>query len=554
MGRKHSIFFIALGLAVMFTASLAHGLERSETLDRGLRSNGAYANALVIKSESAEPAERAALLRQAIKHSPDSPTLYFRLAAATMPNLGMAATYLVDGIKVYGHSFWWQMSIKGLLYISALLAVLISAGLIALIRLPKALPRLVHDINESKAKIIIPFLMVPAAFLGPVVLIGALMMLSGLYMKRGDKWVVYLTFILIAAVPFLGKTADSFYSASTPEAMAIVAVNEGRDNVAALQALKGKNGFAREFSYATALKREGRLGEAISMFEALAGKGSDPRVFINLGNAYFAQGNSDAAKEAYKKAMGMDRSVLALYNLSQAYRDSFEYAEGDKYYEEAQAMDRAAISGFQEIHGKSYNRTVIDARLTIGEMGSVALDARLRALPLAGDYMRTFYGGAALFVIFALLDSIVGVRSYRCAKCDALACDMCSDPRQTQSDLLCMDCLKAQGANEDTSAKERVSRMLAANEEKSRVITRLRILSVMPPGLAQAYSGRVGKAFFYMMFFLFPVIVLALNPYFHTGLDGGSHGWLWPVAVPLLALVYLVSIITVNRRLDRGWL
>jgi hypothetical protein len=39
-----------------------------------------------------------------------------------------------------------------------------------------------------------------------------------------------------------------------------------------------------------------------------------------------------------------------------------------------------------------------------------------------------------------------------------------------------------------------------------------------------------------------------------TGLAGNSHGWLWLVMVPTMLLVYYVSILTVSRRLDRGWL
>ena len=107
---------------------------------------------------------------------------------------------------------------------------------------------------------------------------------------------------------------------------------------------------------------------------------------------------------------------------------------------------------------------------------------------------------------------------------------------------MCSECLKAQ-AGEDTSAKARLARMLQANEEKDRIVTRLRVFSVFLPGLAQAYSGRVGKAFVYMLFFVSPAVALMLNPYFSTGLEGGGHIWLWLIAAPLMALVYIVSCI-----------
>jgi tetratricopeptide (TPR) repeat protein len=543
----------ALALMAMTFLPQAAGADvREDMLDRGLRNNGPYANSMVLRSQEAQDAERAELLTKAISVAPDSPFLYFKLAAATLPNIGLSAIYVVDGVKAYGRSFWWTQSLKGLLFISLLFSVFLSVSIITLIRLPRELPRLVHDINETKAKIMIPLLILPAALLGPVVLIGALLMLSGFYMAKSDKWIVYLVLILISAAPLIGGIADRFYSASSPEARAIVDVNEGRDNSLALRVLGDASDFASRFSYATALKREGGATEAVDLFNSIIADNSNPKAMINLGNAYFASGQGEKAKEAYKQALDREKSVLVLYNLSQVYRDSFEYAQGDKYYEEAQAMDSQAVSSFQDIHGKSYNRTVIDAMLSPEELEQAAVLMKRRALPLVGDYGRTAVGGLVLFALFAILDISMKTRSYRCAKCDKLACDMCSDPRQ-QQDFMCSECLRAQGG-EDTSAKARLSRLLEANEEKSRMITRLRVFSVFPPGLAQAYSGRVGNAFIFMIFFMHPVVAMALNPYFTTGLGGGTHGWLWLAAVPVIVLDYLISFITVNRRLDRGWL
>ena len=551
--RFLSRIFPAVALmAMMLVPQIAAADVRDDMLDRGLRNNGPYANSLALKALEVKGAERVTLLTRAVAASPDMPSLYFSLAAATLPNLGQSAIYVVEGVKAYGRSFWWSQSLKGLLFISLLLAVFICASIITLIRLPRELPRLAHDINESKSKILIPLLILPAALLGPVVLIGALLMLSGFYMSKSDKWVVYLVFILIAGVPLIGGITDRFYSATSPEARAIVDVNEGRNNTSALRVLRDRKDFVSRFSYATALKREGGASQAVDLFKSIIADNPDTKAMINLGNAHFASGQVEMAKDSYKKALAKEKSVLVLYNLSQVYRDSFEYAQGDKYYEEAQAMDSQAVSSFQKMHGKSYNRIVIDARLSLEELDKAAVLVKRRALPLVGDYNRTALGGLVLLVLFAMLDTAMKNRSYRCAKCDSLACDMCSDPRQ-QQEFMCSECLRAQ-AGEDTSAKARLARMLEANDEKTRMITRLRVFSVFPPGLAHAYSGRVGKSFIFMMFFMQPVIAMVMNPYFTTGLGGGTHGWLWLAAVPVIVLDYLISFMTVNRRLDRGWL
>lgn len=556
MARKFNLFiFAALAAGYMLlSASIAGAVDRGDTLDKGLRNNMPYANALYLKSEQVMGAEKVKLLEEALVYAPDSPMFHFKLAAAKLPDFGQSATHLVDGMKAYGSSFWWELSAKGLGVVALFVSFLLSMAVIAMVRLPMEMSRLVHDINESKAKIIFLFILIPAAMLGPVVLLGAVMLLTGLYMSKPDKWIVYLMLIFIAGFPVFSQMLDAFYTASSPETRAMVDVNEGRDNSYALKVLKGHDEFALRFSYATALKREGNPLEAIDLFSPLISQTPDSRAYVNLGNAYFAADRNDLAKQAYEKSLNMNKTVLGLYNLSQTYRNSFDYAMGDKYYEEAQSLDRQVLSEFLEIHGKSYNRTVIDARLSSSEIMQAAQKQRRHAFPLiVGDYKQISIAGVALLVLFVLLDSTIKNRSYRCSKCGVIACRRCSDPRQ-QNDPMCSDCVSSLGADEDTSAKARLARMLSANEEKSRMINRLRLLSIAPPGIAQAYSGRVGKAFIFMMFFMFPLALLVMNPYFTTGLSGGSHSWLWFVALPVIVIDYFISFITANRRLDRGWL
>ena len=47
---------------------------------------------------------------------------------------------------------------------------------------------------------------------------------------------------------------------------------------------------------------------------------------------------------------------------------------------------------------------------------------------------------------------------------------------------------------------------------------------------------------------------MVLDPLLGTGMGEFSHTWVKAVFIPLVLLIYYLSFITVNRRLDRGWL
>ncbi|MFC1769660.1 hypothetical protein ACFLZI_01230, partial [Nitrospirota bacterium] len=519
--RKNStarVFITALmSVVILLVGSMAMASSedvREQVLDRGLRGSDAYASSLVAKASALEGHEKFALLREAIAASPDTPAFYFEMAWAKLPNIIDTTTYIIQGIGVYKKSFWWMLSFQGMLTVCAYIALLVTLVMTVIVRIPRDIPLLVHDINESKAKLLIPLFIAGFAALGPLYVFGALLIIPSLYASKMNKTGVYLAALLLMSTPATVSLLDTNLSASTPITKAIVSVNENSDNMLALEVLEGREDFASRFSYAIALRREGRAAEAIAIYNGLIAENKDSRLYTNLGNAYVALDKSEEAKEAYNSSISARKSATALYNLSQVFRDELNYKEGDMLFDEAQVLDSVTISRLAALVGKHHNRRVFDENLTKGEILSSLRERKSSVLSIL-KYPPMVGAGAGLgiLILFILLENTMNRRSYRCKNCNKVACSACSDMKK-----MCSDCHAKMAGDDDNSPRARLARMLSANEQKNRMMNIIRLLSFLPPGIVQLYSGRVFSGIMFLWFFSFSVAVIALDPVFSTGL------------------------------------
>jgi tetratricopeptide (TPR) repeat protein len=537
-------------MAITLLSPPAEAIPREEALDMGLSNDDAYAYSLKKKAADGT-GDAVALLEEALENAPDSPGFYFSLAGAKFPSVTKSVELFVEGVKAYGRSFWWKTSILTLVIEALLFSIAIALTLVALIRLPRDLSLLTHNINEKKALLILPLIVFPMALLGPLPFVAGVLMLVSIYMKRASKAVAILALLLVALSPVWTVALGKLVSVSNPTVRAVVDVNEGRDNSLALVTLAGKEDFASRFSYAIALKRTGRAEAAAEIFQALIDERADYRLYNNLANAYVAMDRRDLAKAAYLKSIEKGESVINLYNLSQIYRDELDFESGDKYFKQAQALNTEMVSQYAARSSSHYNRLVIDETLTFSEIKKMALTSNVT------NSVRGFPNGtiipaalAGFLILLSLLSGkLVSKRAFRCKNCGRVACLDCAE-----NDKICMDCKGKMAEDSDTSPKARVKRMLHANKQKERQMAVIRGLSFTPPGIAQIYSGRVFSGFVYLWFFSFSVLIIVLNPFMSTGLAGCDHSWIKFVVIPLVLFVYYISIMTTNRRLDRGWL
>lgn len=553
MKRLSSLALISLlVLCSVSFAQLAHE-DYERLLDTGLTNDEPYSYALMREAEDSK--NKVELLADAVKFSPDLPAPYFDLSIASLPDVFSSIRYGLEGLRAYGRNFWWSFSLAGLAMASALVSLALAGALVVLLRLPMSVPLLAHDINESRAKMLLPLLLLPAALGGPLLFIGGALVIVGIYLRKSGKFMVFAFLAVLAAAPLLLALANSMLSAaSSPRMKAIVAVNEGMDNDYAISMLGDEKGFAERFSYALALKRVGRYGEAAEIYTGLARENpSSVKVLNNLATTYSAMGQAARAEDYLEQAIDVKPTAQILYNLSQIYRGALDYATGDRYYDEAAALDRDLVSRYTALASAHPNRFLIDMTYTMPELWWQAMKYRreiLAPFPI-GQFPAS--GLAVALIVFAAVYYFSSrSRAFRCSRCDRIVCNICS--RDSRWGQMCPDCYGALVKVQDHDRQRRVDALLQAYEHRSGKRKTVKTLSFLPPGIAHIYAGRVLSGTLLLWAFGFFAAALWLNPFIGTGMAGLSHWWLNPLLVLAMAVEYVFTTLYINGRLDSGWL
>ena len=550
--NKFKVAWMLVMLLLLPLFAWAGEAERGAMLDKGLKSNEAYSLRLLDKADSSERAERIELINEAIALSPEVPGLYFEMAWALLPDVIKSFDNLFFGVNTYANNFWWRRSILGLLSVSAMVSLTLTLALCAFIRFPVELKHIVHDINENRKKLLIPLALAVISFTSPLFCIASALMLTSIYASKMDKSGAYIALLLILLSPILLKYADEQYSSSSPALRAMAAVNTGTDNVYATEVLEGEEDFGPRFTYALALKREGRIDEAISVYKGLIEAETGAKVYTNLANAYVAAGNMSTAKSTYKQALKLEPSATLYYNMSQVHRGTYDVEVGNKYYSEASKLDSNLVAAHSAMASSNPNRFVIDRTLTVSELKEFAREHTATVIsPFHLHVILSAVLAAAMLVMFIVIDKKTVNRASSCPDCGKVICPLCA-----KSDNIggrCNECYKLY--KEDTSPQGRVKRMLKSKERKNRIMGRVRLLSIIgPPGMAQIYAGRQFTGQFFLWISLFCISLVAMSHLFSTGLDGFGHTWLILPAASVFALLYFITVISVAGRLHKGWL
>jgi tetratricopeptide (TPR) repeat protein len=522
-------------------------------LDRGLRNTDPYSY-LLIETARDERSKAEELLSKAQKFSPDLPIVYFELSKESLshfsPRIFEAIDYFRQGINAYERNFWFELDLAGLCFASLVLSLFVSLSITAMVRFPEGAQLILHDMREDKRKYIFPPALMILSFFGPFAFLGSLFFLLGIYFRKNDKAVVYVALLSLFLYPLLLRTWDIFLSAPSPEMRAIVEVNERRDNRYALRVLRNRDDFASVFSYALALKREGWNQEAAGIFKTLTEHYRDPRIFLNLGNSYYGMGDRDAAIKAYEASIDIRPIPSAFYNLSQIYREKFDFPKGDEYFLEAAALDQESVAFFRSISGNSPNRFVVDETIPSPDIwGYVLKKSRTSAAArTAGE------GSAILALVMAPLFYAVNRRvkhkASRCTRCGTVYCSRCS--RVFTWHEMCRQCQSTLIRIEETESKERIARLLAIYQRQRRRRRNARLLSYLMPGIGQIYAGRILPGFLLLWGGMFFMIHLVLAPV--TGPFPFTHEWTIPFTVVFFAAFYIVSLIHLRKGLRKGWL
>ena len=529
-----------------------------EQLDRGIRETEPYSY-LLIQQARTDPVHAEALLKEAERYSPNLPAVYFELSKESLGlnAQGMFETfdYLRKGLDAYERNFWWSFMLLSSLFTSFVASFLLSIFMIVIIRVPKDVPLFMHDIRESKNRLLLLLAFV-FALLGPLYLLGCLLMLISFYRAKWDRAVFYLYVLFLICSPlFLYVLSLVFSASSSGDFKAVVQVNESKGNAYALSVLGDRKGYDDFFSYALALKRTGRYNQAIEVYDRVARVHPDPRVYNNLANCYFALGDFEKAKELYLKAKDLGTLPFVLYNLSQTYRETLDFSKGEESFLAAQALNREAVSQYRAIVGRNPNRTVVDETLSFSALLLHARERIARTSTFGMSVLPPLFipvVALVMFVFFIISGKSFRSWAYRCTRCGKILCSRCE--KHILWGHMCLQCYRSMVKIEESDAKERISRLLAVYEHRQKRRAVIKIFSFMLPGVPQIYAGKTLQGFLFLWPFVFFVFVPIMNSFFNLDMAGFSHAWLNILSLIFLCITYALSNILTGRRIAKGWL
>lgn len=552
-------FIVLLFFFLFFIPSLSSGEDLyEEQLNRGIRNSEPYSYLLIMQSK-ADSAKTKSILKEALRYSPDLPAVYFELSKNSFSlkpeGIFNSIDYMLLGIEAYKRNFWWSFMMMSSLLTSFILSFIISMLIIILIRLIRDIPLLSHDIKEVKTKALLLLVLAFVVF-GPLYLLGGLLILISFYFKKWDRSVIYLFLLFLFILPWVFNAVSmSFSVPASGELKAVIQVNESKGNTYSLSLLKGKNNPVELFSYALALKREGRYIEAIDTYNKLIALKPDPRIYNNLANCYVAMNDIEKAKELYMKSIKLKTLPSALYNLSQAYRETLEFDKGEEYFIAAQGVDQNAVSRFREIFSRNPNRLVIDEGFPISALWEYSKGKTTRTSPLGLSTVPPVIMpviALLMAVLFYVLDNRFKNRAYRCKRCGKILCNQCE--KHILWGRMCLQCYRSIVKLDELDAKERISRILTVYNYQKKRRNIIKIMSAILPGSGQIYAGNVLYGFLFLWPFIFFLFIPIMNSIFVIEMSHFSHLWLNISSLFLMFAVYVICNLITKRRLAKGWL
>jgi tetratricopeptide (TPR) repeat protein len=281
-------------------------------------------------------------------------------------------------------------------------------------------------------------------------------------------------------------------------------VNESKDNTYALSLLSGSENPVELFSYALALKREGRYHDAIDMNAKLIEIKPDARTYINLANNYVAVNDLGKALALYKKSIERAQLPSAYYNLSQVYREKLDFDKGEEFFLSAQKLNQAAVSQYRVIYSRNPNRFVIDENLRIGDIYEYAKTEQ-KSIFTGGLSIVPLFMMPLIGIVFALLYYVAQKRfkiwAYRCSRCGKILCTKCE--KHILWGHMCLQCYGSLIKLDELDAKERIARLLAVYEYQQRKRKTIKMLALVRDGVSFT-AGISSTDFFSSGCFFFP--------------------------------------------------
>ncbi len=540
---------------------------KEEALNRGLRFPEPAI--LYILSGRSAGGKEVRVSPQLLQLDPASPVLHFKKAEESF-GLGIKDTLfngipaLINAFKTATRDMVWFINLVLFFSVIIVFSFIFALAISAFIKIFFDIPILIHEVTERKLSFIYILIIIASGLTGlpyfatSILLIGAVH-----YPTRSQRICLFFCIIFLLLLPFILRTEERLLRfLSDPDMRAIYEVNEQKSNLLILLPDKNTNSPIHPFTYgsevrespeylfsrALALKKEGRLDEAIEIFKGIADglTAGAPlwkyKVFNNLGNCLFLKGDLNGAEQYYLKAIELKKNPQTLYNLSQLFKERLDFEKGKYYYEEAMKLDADLISGFTKISSKTPNRFLMDLSLTQRELSKPGFLKSLK-----GGNIRIYELLMPLILLIFLFIK-QPVIAYRCSRCGKIICNICQ--RRELWGRMCPECYEALVTPDKVDSKTRLQRLLFVQKKKSHRKRLFWVLSIFP-GVNQTIGGWLFQGLIILSLLGMSIMCLVSANYFTiAGFRQFYVVWIGILAAAFAITLHLISL----RRLSRIWL
>ena len=529
--------------------------------EKGLRNLEPYSIMLINRGLKAynekKEKETVMLLEGAKELSPDLPLTYFYLSwinfSFSPSGFSAASDYLYAGGEAFLNNFWWSFQTAGILSIGLFLAFYASMGMFLITLILSNIRLYIHDIIENKRKIFLLLIPIILVFLGPGFGIIGFMLLFWRYIKGKERVMVYMTVMTAILLVFASPWFSLFFDTLKDKTLhSVVKINEGLYTGEAIEIPREGRSYEIAFADALNLKRKGYYNKAAAVYKDILNWKEDAMVYNNLANSYVGLGNNDMAITFYDKALQLKKISQAYFNLSQIYRDKFDFTRAKEYYLKAIETDPRKVAFYNSIKGVSVNRFVMDETLSNKELWLMALKRPLHDKSI--EMMLSFVNrelSAALFLLlmFALYisDRYSSPGAYKCIRCGEIYCRKCE--KKIFHKNVCHICYKTLVKMDELTPKERVEKILEIQHYKIRRNQTMKILTLIFPGIGHIYYGWSVSGAVKLLLFNFFIFSTLLWFYIPTpvSMDLLSSFFRW-ASVTGLIVVYVTTVVNIFRR------
>ena len=509
---------------------------------------------------------------------PVSPAVAFMRAddAADSKNFAVALTNIFRGFGNVLRNYRSRLLSRSDFLITMLLAIALTAAIFAIALFIRYGRAMAHDFREilggrmhggSVSVLAFALLFLPIfLWLGPVWLVFYWFIIFFGYAKRGERILIFVFSLLLAAAPVLLDLASHWIAGvDSPVVMSAIASNERSYQPDALRRMQELINIVPDDATLHLLignlyLQDGNGQQANQHYRRSAELHDSAGAHVNLGDLHFFNNDFATAVTEYNKAEALDPKLAIAF-----YDDSIALGELYRFDQQAQKLDYAKqvdASSIDRITKQPSAQKVVLYHPPIAQAWSVSSNIARRgvARSLFGNYAwfdpiesvrNPMTLGAILTILLAPLVHMIRRKTGyagACIKCGRTYCPRCKSAHESAT--FCTQCIHIYLKRDGVSMATKRAKLVEVSGHQEGVLTRNRWLATFLPGSAHFIEGRTVAgtigAFVFVFFVSLALLAGRLAPVLAPG-DAASM-FVRIVAIVLAVILWIFITLPVYRR------